>query len=73
MPELGIVEPSQLHPQISYSINIPSLMLNNLHQSLATRNVLVLVPMFFAALRVWHLATDRYRVPKLRTYLLEIV
>ena len=48
MPELGIAEPLQLHPQIFYSVDIPSLMLDNHHSFLATRNALVLVPTFFA-------------------------
>ena len=55
MPEWGIAEPSQPHPQISYSVDIPSLMLNNLHPSLATRNALALGPMFFTDLGVRYL------------------
>ena len=55
MPELGIAEPSQPHPQISYSIDIILLMLDNLHPSLAIRNALGLVPTFSADLGVWHL------------------
>ena len=55
MPELGIAEPSQLHLQRLYSIDILSLMLDNHHSFLATRSTLVLVPMFFADLGVQHL------------------
>ena len=56
MPELGIAEPSQLHPQIFYSCDILLLMLDNHPPFLATRNALVLVPTFFADLGVWHLS-----------------